>query len=108
MPAIQGRLIREVCVCAVCMNEDNESLVYINADTRDPSKKCRIYTTWTDDTANVRCVDYIITSDGQTIDAKDFIRHSVYGLYSDGHVIIDIAPEDIENLEMPIDISMLM
>lgn len=99
----RGRIdVRQMCGCLVCMNEDNDSTV--NMD--DENIEARLYTTWGEWRHDIngrlfrqRILDYIIV-EGLKIEASELEKWGIYGVYSDGHVIVDLAPSD--TIEYPI------
>ena len=106
----EGRIIAsDVCVCRACMNEPHTADIYMDDDTR---LKGRVRTTWSDwkeNTLGEKYRDRIVASievEGLTIPASEVKAWGINGIYTLGHVILDVAPTD--EIQLPLDISPFM
>ena len=100
-------IIKDMCGCPVCMNEPNIAAITIGEHS---DYRGRVYTTWgkwkLDRDGKLyrnRIVDYIevdaVESAGGKvrINASEFEEKQVGGIYTGGHVIVDLAPDDEHN-----------
>lgn len=102
----KGRVLLRngTCGCLVCMNEYNESTIVFDNDVS--IDKVRLHTTWGEWQHDIngglyreRILDYLVVEDLK-IPASDLEKWGIYGVYSWGHVIVDLAPSD--TIEYPI------
>ena len=103
----EGRIIAsDVCVCRVCMNEPHTAEIYMDGDTR---LRGRLWTTWSDWKDGAEGVKYrdriveFIEVEGLRIPASEVKAWGINGIYTLGHVILDVAPTD--EIQLPLDIS---
>ena len=115
MKTEEGRIFAEMCGCPVCVNEPHTAVIYwTNGNPYGHTEVSgRVFTTWGDwKWSNVHEKSYRerivagVEVEGVKIPASDFEAWGIHGLYTTGHVIIDLSPSD--PLELPIEINPFM
>ena len=106
----EGRVIMSnICTCPTCMNEVHEASITMDAET---TLKGRVWTTWSNwkkNTFGEKYRDRIVESvevEGLRIQASEIEAWGINGIYTAGHVILDVAAND--PIEFPLDISPFM
>ncbi len=107
----EGRAIQVCCTCPACMNEYHEATITMDGDTNYDG---RVYTTWSEwktNTLGEKYRDRVVAAvevEGLTIPATQAHIEAwrINGIYTTGHVILDVAPSD--PIDFPIDICSWM
>ena len=97
-----GRVIvSDVCGCTACMNEPHEADVYFDGDLR---LKGRVWTTWSEWREDINGKPYrdrildAVEVEGLRIPARGIQTWGICGIYTWGHVILDLAPNDMHTV----------
>ena len=110
--ADEGRIIMsDVCVCPVCMNEEHKVDIHMDGDTHLEGSLETVWGAWKVNSAGERYRERIVKNiivEGLAIPATETEVRAwcINGIYSVGHVILDVSPYD--PIDFPLDISPFM